>query len=68
MQADDVLLPKRQQEIAQLLDVLKRFHPTMIAIESDPDGARPQQYTDYLAGTHTLSRNEIEQIGFRLAK
>jgi hypothetical protein len=68
MQADDVLSPKRQQEIAQLLDVLRRFHPTMIAIESDPDGSRPQQYADYLSGTHTLSRNEIEQIGFRLAK
>jgi hypothetical protein len=67
-QADDVLSPKRQQEMAQLLDVLKRFHPTVIAIESDPSGPRPQQYADYLAGTYVLGRNEIEQVGFRLAK
>ena len=35
MEADDVLLPKRQKEIAQLIDVLKKFRPTKIAIESD---------------------------------
>ena len=27
-----------------------------------------QQYSDYLAGKYTLTRNEIDQIGFRLAK
>jgi len=31
-QADDVLAPKRQREIAQLIDVLKKFHPTKIAV------------------------------------
>jgi len=35
MQADDVLSPRRQQEIAQLIEVLRRFHPTKIAIEAD---------------------------------
>jgi hypothetical protein len=69
LQADDVLLPKRQQEISQLIEVLKRFHPTKIAIESDVSGQRAtQQYSDYLAGKYTLSRNEIDQIGYRLAK
>ena len=68
MVADDVLSPQRQTEIAQLLDVLKRFRPTKIAIESDPSGPRPQQYAAYLAGTYTLTRNEIDQVGFRLAK
>lgn len=67
-QADDVLAPKRQTEIAQLLEVLKKFQPTKIAIESDPNGPRPKQYNEYLAGTYTLTRNEIDQIGFRLAK
>ena len=28
MKADDVLAPKRQAEIAQLIEVLKKFHPT----------------------------------------
>ena len=69
MQADDVLAPKRQQEIAQLMDVLKKFRPTKIAIESSVDSdRRPKQYADYLAGKYTLTTNEIEQIGFRLAK
>ena len=69
MQADDVRAPKRQQELAELTDALAKFQPTKIAIEADPDdqtiGAALQ---DYLAGKHELSRNEIEQIGFRLAK
>lgn len=69
MKADDVLSPKRQQEIAQLLDVLKKFNPTKIAIESDVNGERAsKQYADYLAGKYTLSRNEIDQVGYRLAK
>ena len=69
MQADDVLSPKRQQEIARLIEVLKRFHPTKIAIEADVGSQRVvQQYSDYLAGKYTLSRNEIDQIGYRLAR
>jgi len=68
-QADDVLAPRRQQELAELAAVLKKFKPTKIALESDyGTDARPKQYADYLAGKHELSRNEIEQIGFRLAK
>ncbi len=69
MQADDVQSPKRQQEIAQLIEVLKKFHPTKIAIEADVGSQRvEQEYSDYLAGKYTLSRNEIDQIGYRLAK
>jgi hypothetical protein len=67
MQADDVLAPKRQQEMAQLIEVLKKFHPTKIAIESEGNH-RVEQYSDYVGGRYTLSSNEIEQIGFRLAK
>jgi len=69
MQADDVLSPKRQQELTQLIEVLKRFHPTKIAIEAEVGSQRvAQQYSDYLAGKYALSRNEIDQIGYRLAK
>ncbi len=69
MQADDVLSPKRQQEIAQLVEVLKKFHPTKVAIEADIGSERAQQeYSDYVAGKYTLSRNETNQIGYRLAK
>jgi hypothetical protein len=69
MKADDVLAPKRQAEIAQLIEVLKRFHPTKIAVEAEVGDDRiPNRYAEYLAGKHELTRNEIEQIGFRLAK
>jgi hypothetical protein len=69
MDVDDVLSPKRQQEIAQLIEVLKRFHPTKIAIEAAVGSQRiAQQYSDYVAGKYVLSRNENDQIGYRLAK
>jgi hypothetical protein len=69
MQADDVLAPKRQQEIAQVIQVLKKFRPTKVAIEASTGSKRaPREYADYLAGKYTLSANEIDQIGYRLAK
>jgi uncharacterized protein DUF5694 len=69
MQADDVLSARRQQEIAELIAALERFRPTKIAVEADyGSDVVPKRYAEYLAGTHTLTRNEIEQIGFRLAK
>jgi len=69
MQADDVLAPKRQAEIAQVIAALKEFHPTKVAVEADPYDKRvPNDYADYLAGKHELPRNEVEQLGFRVAK
>jgi Family of unknown function (DUF5694) len=69
MQADDVLSPKRQQEITQLIGVLKKFQPTKIAIEAEFGSQRvDREYSDYLAGKYTLAPNEIDQIGYRLAK
>ena len=69
MKADDVLAPKRQAEIAQLIEVLKRFRPTKVAVEAEVGDDRiPKRYAEYLAGKHELTSNEIEQIGFRLAK
>jgi hypothetical protein len=69
MQADDVLSPKRQQEIAQAVEVLKKFQPTKIAVEANVSSTKTtQNFADYLAGKYTLTRNEDEQIGFRLAK
>ena len=69
MQADDARSPKRQQDISQLIDVLKRFRPTKIAIEDAVGSKRAgREYADYLAGKYALSSNEIDQIGYRLAK
>ena len=69
MQVDDVLAPKRQAEIAELVAFLRKFNPTKVAVEASFDNnAVARRYADYVAGKHTLSRNETEQIGFRLAK
>src|SRR5438132_11619239 len=69
MQADDVLAPKRQAEIAQLMEALKKFQPTKIAVEADFGSDRiAKRYADYTAGKYELTRNEIDQIGLRLAK
>jgi len=67
-EADDVLSPARQAEIAELIAVLRRFRPTKIAVEAGATDRRvAERYAAYLAGEHPLSRNETEQIGFRLA-
>jgi len=69
MEADDVQSPKRQAEIAQVIAALKKFRPTKIAVERDAlDKRLSKDYADYVAGKHELTRNEIEQLGFRLAK
>ena len=67
MAADDVLAPKRQQEIAEVAAVLKRFNPTKIAIEADSQKRLNDRYQQYLAGKYVLTANEIDQIGLRLA-
>jgi hypothetical protein len=69
MEVDDVLAAARQQEMAELIDVLKGFRPTKIAIEAQVGSRRvAERYTEYLRGEYTLSRNETDQIGFRLAR
>lgn len=67
---DDVLAPKRQREIEQLVTQLKAFQPTKIALESDPskEAGFNANYQGYLEGTYQLQRGEKDQIGFRLAK
>jgi hypothetical protein len=68
MKADDVLAPKRQQEIGELIAVLKKFKPTKVAVEHDSQKKLNERYKKYLAGEYTLTANEIDQIGLRLAK
>ena len=67
---DDVLAPKRQREIQDLVDRLAAFRPTKIMVEEviTQDSALNANYSRYLAGKDTLTRNEIDQIGFRLAR
>ncbi len=71
LKMDDVLAPKRQAEIEHLVQRLKTFNPTKIALEVDEarfDAEVQANYQGYLNGTYELKRGEDEQIGFRLAK
>lgn len=69
MKADDVLTEKRQAEIEKLVKDLSAFKPTKVALEF-PYGnpALSAEYQKYLKGERALTRNERDQIGFRLAK
>ncbi len=66
---DDMLAPRRQREIEEVLAFLKRFAPTKVALEVMADSAEElnQEYREYRAGTFALTANERHQLGFRLA-
>ena len=65
----DVLAPKRQGKIQQLIEQLARFKPTKIAVAVDArsDADLRAEYGAYLDGNLQLKRHEIHQIAFRLA-
>lgn len=66
---EDPRSPKRQAEVRQLLDKLKAFKPTKIAVEQ-PYGstAIQERYSSYVKGQYELSASETDQVGLRLAK
>ena len=66
---DDVLQPRRQAELEELVTRLASWKPDRIAVEwpiSQADTVRAR-YARYLAKTLPPTRNEVVQIGFRLA-
>ncbi len=70
MQADDVMVPKRQKEIEDFVALLASYKPTKICLEF---GLERQQkldelYSAYSTGKAELRKNETDQIGLRLAK
>ncbi|UNY98055.1 DUF5694 domain-containing protein [Zhouia spongiae] len=64
----DVLSVQRQQELNDVLMVLKRYNPTRIYVESENQAYHDSLYTAYVRGNFTLKRNEIYQLAYRLAK
>ena len=69
-ETEDILSAKRQGEIPEVMEVLKRFQPTKIALENafSRSDNLSNVYTDYLEAKHELTRNERQQLGFRLAR
>lgn len=66
----DVMQPAEQAYLLALAERLARFAPTKVLLEypAKNDEAINQRYADFVAGRFELPRNEIYQIGFRVAK
>lgn len=63
----NVLTPKRQKEMEELVDYIAKFKPTKILIEWNPtSNSVMKKYKAYKIGKVKMERDEIEQIGFRL--
>lgn len=68
-ESDDVLSDRRQAEIRDLVERLARFSPDKVLLEAPYGSPRSQErYAAYLEGNHELTRNEIDQVGYRLAE
>ena len=69
IEVEDVLTEARQAEIAVVVRELASLDPTHVAVEA-PSGLQEAidiRYRNYLASEYELSRNEIDQLGLRLA-
>jgi hypothetical protein len=68
-EVEDVLADRRQREIVALVEQLATFRPTHVAVEfplvrqDDLD----KRYQDLRKDRYQLSRNEVDQLGLRLA-
>ena len=67
--ANDVLGPARQEQVMELVDHMARARPDKIALEADVKAQHRlnEAYRAYRAGA-ALTRNERQQLGFRLAR
>jgi hypothetical protein len=66
VKAVDVLAPERQREIGKIIASLAKFGLTKVAVEW-PAQIATERYAQYRAGA-LQDRNEVVQLGFRLAR
>lgn len=66
----DISSKESQRQIKQLIDQIKAFKPTQIAVEWRPNQQKKLNalYQKYLKGKWKLGKHESFQLGFRLAK
>lgn len=66
---DNHLSDKRQQEMLEVIELMKKFNPTKIAVEVERQNNDTinEKYKQYLAGQYELERSEVYQLGFRIA-
>lgn len=65
----DILSAERQEQIGDLVRRLGTFRPTVVAVEEPPaEGEALQaEFDRWRRGERQLDRNEVHQVGFRLA-
>ena len=71
LRGDDVLFEPRQRELARIADALLAFRPDKVAVETPAPGRAPvkvEKYAMYRDRTLGAERNEVVQLGFRLAE
>lgn len=66
---DDLLTSKRQQEIREVVERIKQFNPTNLAVEvpTKNDSNLNKEFTRYVNEDFELEVNGVHQIGFRIA-
>lgn len=63
----DVLEPKTAAEVTELINYIKKFKPTKIAIEAWPNWKANEKLQEYKEGKHRNQRDERYQLAMRLA-
>jgi hypothetical protein len=64
----DILSPHRQKEILKIVQTIAKFKPTIICLEYSNDSLLNLEYSNYYKNNYKLSKNEIDQLGFRIAE
>ena len=69
VEADSVLTPDRQAELAAVAEALNRFRPTMVAVERTTSAPAyvDEKYASFSEDALATNPNERTQIGYRLA-
>jgi hypothetical protein len=63
----DVLKEPKKSEVTELVEYIKKFKPTKVAIEAKPSWNMNQSYKEYKKGAHRNVRGEDYQLGMRIA-
>lgn len=63
----DVLEPKTAAEVTELVNYIKKFRPTKIAIEAWPDLKANEKLKEYKDGKYRDQRDERYQLAMRIA-
>ncbi|WP_409250771.1 DUF5694 domain-containing protein [Bacillus sp. SCS-153A] len=67
---EGIFSEKRQREINEVVQMLKKFRPTKVALEvvKERQDRLNEEYNAFRGGNFTLTANERHQFGFKLAK